>query len=1006
MNRNIGKMIFCVLAACLFFTPGWSNTVKAGRKPGIIAKLGGGKHQAMVLQELDVAVRIHGAAAETKMTMTFYNPHSRVLEGQLYFPLPEGAFISGYALDINGVMVDGVVVEKKKARQVFENVVRRKIDPGLIEWAAGNNFKTRIYPLLPKQTRKISIRYISQVEHRGQETYFRLPVGFKQKVRRFSLRVEAVKVHQKPVVIRGVPKGFQFKKWGESYLAEALRPDYHLASDLLIRLPRIRKPRVLVEQSKTGNYHFCIALRNEETGAGQSQSKKNLRLPRHITLYWDASHSRGKMDHGRELKLLKSYFSQFKHTVRVDLVVFRHRRFPARLFRVAGGDAGKLLTALKELDYDGGTGLQALAPLKDKPKPGLYMVFSDGMGNFGEGEPGSFQAPVFVFSGSRTANHALLRHIARSSGGRYFNLNRMEDSRVLKTMNRESPYIFMSAEFKGGTLSQVFPGPGQPVDGPFVLCGRLLTAETAVTLSFGRGGNVIKRVSLKIRKQDAVSGQMVETFWAQKKISRLMVNVRQNHRELVDTGTRYGLVTPGTSLLVLDNLNQYVQYEIRPPETMPRMRTQYDSIMDRRGKSRDDQRRSKLDRVVNLWRNRVNWWNRTFLPPPPPPPPKKKKKKPTAANYLESPIEVPVEIEEEGDLAALGYDFGVEGGVEGSVEGGVTGGVLGATSNAEQPASGRRPLNFMGKGGAPAPPPAPKVSIQAWNPETPYLEALQGSDSGRAFAMYLEQKKEFADSPAFYLDCAGFFFKHNQKATGLQVLSNIAELELENPALLRVLAHRLRQLGYLKLSTLVFEKVLEMRPEEPQSYRDLAVVLEQRKQYKRAVKLFYDVVMGEWRRFQEIEVTALMELNRCLAQAKTAGLNGFGIDDRLVKLLDVDVRIVLTWDADATDMDLWITDPTGEKSSYKNKLSRIGGLMSRDFTQGYGPEEYVLKKAVPGAYKIMVDYFGSRAQTLMGPVTLQVDIYTNYGRENEKKQSITLRLADKKEKITVGEVSF
>ena len=82
--------------------------------------------------------------------MTFANPTDRVMEGDLYFPLPQGSTVSGYALDIEGKMVDGVAVEKHKGRQVFEQIVRQGIDPGLIEWTKGNNFKTRVFPIPAK----------------------------------------------------------------------------------------------------------------------------------------------------------------------------------------------------------------------------------------------------------------------------------------------------------------------------------------------------------------------------------------------------------------------------------------------------------------------------------------------------------------------------------------------------------------------------------------------------------------------------------------------------------------------------------------------------------------------------------------------------------------------------------------------------------------------------------------------------------------------------------------
>ncbi len=303
-------------------------------------------------------------------------------------------------------------------------------------------------------------------------------------------------------------------------------------------------------------------------------------------------------------------------------------------------------------------------------------------------------------------------------------------------------------------------------------------------------------------------------------------------------------------------------------------------------------------------------------------------------------------------------------------------------------------------------PPGPSITIKPWDPDTPYLKALARVRPEDAFTQYMEQKKTFGNSPAFFLESADFFRKLDQKDLSLQILSNVAEMALEDAALLRVLAHRLAQLNRLDLSAALFEDVLYMRPEEPQSYRDLALVLARQSKYRRAVELLYHVVMTEWDRFREIEVVALMELNHIMAKAKAEGITDFPVDPRLIKLLDVDVRIVLTWDADLSDMDLWVIEPSGEKAYYKNNLTTIGGKVSRDFTQGYGPEEYVLRKGVKGVYQIQADYYGSNATTLTGAVTLQVDVFTNYGRANEKKESITLRLTNKKEVVTVGQLRF
>jgi uncharacterized protein YfaP (DUF2135 family) len=122
--------------------------------------------------------------------------------------------------------------------------------------------------------------------------------------------------------------------------------------------------------------------------------------------------------------------------------------------------------------------------------------------------------------------------------------------------------------------------------------------------------------------------------------------------------------------------------------------------------------------------------------------------------------------------------------------------------------------------------------------------------------------------------------------------------------------------------------------------------------------------------------------------------------------LDVDIRVVLTWDADQTDIDLWVTEPSGEKAFYSAPETRAGGKVSTDFMEGYGPEEYVIHHARPGKYLIQADYYGSNRISLQGPVTVQADVYTNYGRKNEKRQRLTLRLDKEKDTFTVGEIAF
>ena len=102
----------------------------------------------------------NGLFRRVETTITFTNPNGRVFEGELEFPVPEGAAVCGYQLEVNGSMVPGVVVAKEEARVAFENEKRRGIDPGIVEQVKGNVWKTRIYPLMPRVPRKARVEYV------------------------------------------------------------------------------------------------------------------------------------------------------------------------------------------------------------------------------------------------------------------------------------------------------------------------------------------------------------------------------------------------------------------------------------------------------------------------------------------------------------------------------------------------------------------------------------------------------------------------------------------------------------------------------------------------------------------------------------------------------------------------------------------------------------------------------------------------------------------------------
>jgi len=120
----------------------------------------------------------------------------------------------------------------------------------------------------------------------------------------------------------------------------------------------------------------------------------------------------------------------------------------------------------------------------------------------------------------------------------------------------------------------------------------------------------------------------------------------------------------------------------------------------------------------------------------------------------------------------------------------------------------------------------------------------------------------------------------------------------------------------------------------------------------------------------------------------------------------VDLRIVLSWDTDMTDVDLHVMEPTREDCFYGNKSTRCGGCLSKDFTRGYGPEEYSIKKAPTGEYKVRAKYFASHQQSLTGATTLLATIYRQFGSNIESKEMVALRLKANQEISDVCTVDF
>jgi TonB-dependent SusC/RagA subfamily outer membrane receptor len=303
-----------------------------------------------------------------------------------------------------------------------------------------------------------------------------------------------------------------------------------------------------------------------------------------------------------------------------------------------------------------------------------------------------------------------------------------------------------------------------------------------------------------------------------------------------------------------------------------------------------------------------------------------------------------------------------------------------------------------------------KSQLKSWEENSAYMRKLSSISSNQeAYIEYLALREDHNNRPSFYLDVADFFAQRRQKERAIQILTNLIEIEIDNIELLRALAYKLEDFGEYDLAVTVYEKVLELRPEHPQSYRDLALAYAENKQYQKSFDLLYSMYLGnliekdENDNYSGIEQIAYVELCRLANTFQNEIEIPELVKDEL-KPFAVDVRVVVDWNHDDTDLDLWVEDPYNEVASYKRKKTKIGGRMSKDMTNGFGPEEFMLKRAPQGSFKVSVDYYSDRVQKISGPTILKVTLFKNYGRENEEKEIQVYRLDKGSDEIEVGNI--
>ncbi len=253
---------------------------------------------------------------------------------------------------------------------------------------------------------------------------------------------------------------------------------------------------------------------------------------------------------------------------------------------------------------------------------------------------------------------------------------------------------------------------------------------------------------------------------------------------------------------------------------------------------------------------------------------------------------------------------------------------------------------------------------------------------------------------------------------GLKVLSSLVEQIPSDVAIIRDVAFAAETWGLYQQAFNLHQTAASLRPYEPQSYTYLAKLAEQMGNKDLAL-VYFEIGLGsQWsRRFGDYELIHKIDyanfLRKSLAQKSSDNFYSndyaklkFNNLSKEINLQGSDLIVAISWNTDRTDIDLHVIEPSGEECYYSHNKTRSGGFITRDVTQGFGPEMYVNKKAPKGKYELLVNYYSSDRNKLGLKTKVLVRTIKNWGTDKETETTKTVSLDDQKQKQRIAKIKI
>ncbi len=526
----------------------------------------------------NVKITIRDGVARTVVDQRFFNPSSQPLEGWYWFNVPEGASVERFAVEMDGVLVEGEMTERKQAAEAYEEAVEKEFEPALLEWIDSRTFRAKIYPLPAAGARRVRLSYTEMLSFVDGVYRYVYPMGARNgsRIDEFSLDVDLGE-EGKELEIAALQEARIEKENSHVYIR---RSGYVPRADFLLEL----KPKAPPEPMRA----IRFSAKSDEADFIMLRYSPKMDWNRPVEVKGDVvvvlDTSAGGDDTDRQIRseameaILRALSVNDRFAV-VAMDLTPRVVYPSK--GLAPADEGNVSSAVEKLAEVGSAGASdlgeifstSLSLLHKSHQPALVYI-GDGRATVGETTPsmlenrlrralGESRARLFTIGVGAEADHSLLRRLARVGGGRSFRIDTAEQtvSEALRFVGMlKTPTITNLTIDVGNGLDQMFStATGKISKGEEVIITarthHSIPGEIIVRGEFG-GETLEKRYATRVEKGDEHA--YVAGLWARQYLDRLMGRgLEQNRGRIVSLGLKYSLMTPFTSFLVLESDDAY-----------------------------------------------------------------------------------------------------------------------------------------------------------------------------------------------------------------------------------------------------------------------------------------------------------------------------------------------------------------------------------------------------------------------------------------------------------------